>query len=230
MSTITQQPWKMVGIWLALMLVVGAVSFIVWDGPRFIILSKKAATAKGTISSVDKKNHGSVVVIYNVDGINHQATFSPYNRNVEDEVSVYYDPINPNISVIEDPIDLLKNASIASAAAAGILGSFLAFSVFFAQTALRSKHRSLQFLTKPRSLIGGLVLATLIGSTMAIYSNQMRSRLLVAGALILCGLFLALYGSFRVSYEATWKEIALSKTFVFAVLLVICGQMLMVFD
>ena len=108
MSPITQQPWKIVGIWLALMLVVGAVSFIVWDGPRFIILSRKAATAKGTISSVDKKNHGSVVVIYNVDGVNHQATFSPYNRNVGDEVSVYHDPINPNISVIEDPIDLFK--------------------------------------------------------------------------------------------------------------------------
>jgi hypothetical protein len=122
--------------WLIVWLVSAiAIAFVIGNlnVPLYEHLITRGVPAKATVVELTPQNHGRVRYVYHVGGTRFERQDSPSPPNATGQVAVgesliiYYDPLNPFLSVAGDPKPRLTNELIAIAMAALILPTLIVF-------------------------------------------------------------------------------------------------------
>lgn len=91
-------------------------SVVALDGVKYFHLAKVGTEAKGTVTAKEPDNHLFIRYSYQVNGQAHQGIGSAGRGNpsfedlkLGDPVRVYYDPDNPDLSLLRDPSQHFKS-------------------------------------------------------------------------------------------------------------------------
>jgi hypothetical protein len=122
---------KYAAAWLVLMMLFAAITGG-HNWPTYWRLAHRSASVEGTVIQLLPKMHATVRYRYNVDGHEYHGQTQPWPPNPSIEglaegatLTVWYDPEQPNVSVLGLPGVLLENETISVMLAAILAPTFI---------------------------------------------------------------------------------------------------------
>jgi hypothetical protein len=190
-----------------------------------ISLSRSWRVSTGTIVAVDRNNHNSITVLYPVEGRPIERTFTRSERDVGENVTVYYSPIDPTNADIENPAVSLRN-DLRFLFLAGLgLGTFASIFINFRIAAEALARPWTMFRLTPRFAVGWMAIAVLIGSVSSLGSSAEERPAWLSRALVLCGTAFLCVQAFRTA-SASWSLFLRSRMFIVGAFFIVVGQLI----
>ena len=215
-------------IWIGCVLTLEAFLFglafgLAGEGRR-VMLSKEWRVTTGRVMTVDRSNHNSVTVRYNVDGRRIEQTFAGSEKGVGDIVDVYYSPTDANLADIRNPTVSVRHDLRLLFLAGLVLGTFISVIISFRAINEALAWPGTKFRLKPRFAMTWVAIATLVGTVSKLLSGSAGPRMWLADAFVICGATLLCVEAFRLASETPWTVFVRSRLFIFGLVFVIIGQ------
>ena len=221
---------RVLAIWIGCVLTVEAFLFGVAFGlageGRRVTLSKDWRATTGTVVTVDRSNHNSVTIRYNVDGQQVERTFTGSEKNVGEVLDVYYSPSDLNLADITNPSVSVRHDLRLLFLAGLVLGTFISVIISFRAISHALAWPWTKFRLKPRFVMTWVAIATFIGAASNLLSAPIGTRVWLADAFAVCGATLLCVEAFRLASEIQWPVFVRSRLFIFGLLFVIIGQLI----
>jgi len=103
--------------WTLVAIVEGPTLLQMWD------LRRASAMTEGVVLSVDASNHNRATFRYYVNGVELIAYESASRYEPGDEVTVYYSPRDPKLSILRDPAKAFLDALYGTLVLCGLIGA-----------------------------------------------------------------------------------------------------------
>jgi Protein of unknown function (DUF3592) len=100
---------KIAATWLSLFIACAVVIGLLAGMPGLLSLARKSRTTTGRVVKTEPRNHFSVTVQYEIDGVSFVRNFEVSNLKAGETTTVFYSPTDPGTSSIEEPVGLLKS-------------------------------------------------------------------------------------------------------------------------
>lgn len=221
---------RWLAIWIGCVLTLEAFLFglafgLAGEGRR-VMLSKEWRITTGRVMTVDRSNHNSVTVRYNVDGRRVEQTFTGSEKGVGDIVDVYYSPTDVNLADIKKPTVSVRHDLRLLFLAGLVLGTFISVIISFRAISVALAWPWAKFPLKTRFVMAWVAIATVAGAIATLLSGSVGPRMWLADAFVICGATLLCVEAFRLASETPWKVFVRSRLFTFGLVFVIIGQLI----